>query len=177
MALEVLATLFLASGDVGQVVFVERNVNLRPTPSFEHPPIIKLTPPEEAALLDTVQVDGYYHVRTPEGLEGWVWTRNLDVDLTRGLEPGDEIREYDRDDWNHWTDAASDCQDARQEVLIRDANSTITFEEREDGRECRVASGLWVDPYGGDTIRDPGDLDIDHMVPLQNAHCSGGWRR
>jgi hypothetical protein len=38
-----------------------------------------------------------------------------------------------------------------------------------------VATGEWFDPYTGETITNSTKLDIDHMVPLKNAHDSGGW--
>ena len=34
-------------------------------------------------------------------------------------------------------------------------------------------SGKWLDPYTGQIFTNPGDLDIDHMVPLAEAHRSG----
>ena len=80
---------------------------------------------------------------------------------------------YNRNDWGSWTDADGDCQDTRQEVLIAEgANLTYT-----DANQCRVASGEWTGVYTGQIFTDPGDLDIDHMVPLRNAHNSGssGW--
>ena len=39
----------------------------------------------------------------------------------------------------------------------------------------RVESGEWFGVYTGESFTDPGDLDVDHMVPLENAHRSGGW--
>lgn len=39
---------------------------------------------------------------------------------------------------------------------------------------CDVAAGRWVDLYTGQVFTDPSLLDIDHMVPLANAHRSGG---
>jgi hypothetical protein len=44
---------------------------------------------------------------------------------------------------------------------------------------CRVVAGLWVDRFTGERFTDPSRLDIDHMVPLANAHRSTGalWPR
>ena len=80
--------------------------------------------------------------------------------------------EYDRGDWRHWIDEDADCQDARQEVLLEESEVTVTYE---DSRQCRVEMGLWTGLYTGEEFTDPKDLDIDHMVPLANAHRSVGW--
>ena len=39
---------------------------------------------------------------------------------------------------------------------------------------CRVVSGLWIDPWTGNEFTDPADVEIDHHVPVYNAHRSGG---
>ena len=83
-----------------------------------------------------------------------------------------DIPDYDRDEWRHWTDEDEDCQDARQEALIAESDTPVTYKSDE---KCKVASGSWVGPYTGESFTDPADLDIDHMVPLANAHRSGGW--
>ena len=82
------------------------------------------------------------------------------------------IPDYDRADWRHWIDTDGDCQDARQEVLIAESRSAVVYEA---GDQCRVESGDWFGVYTGESFTDPGDLDVDHMVPLANAHRSGGW--
>ena len=83
-----------------------------------------------------------------------------------------DLPEYDRSAWRHWTDEDGDCQNARQEVLIAESSVAVTFQSED---QCRVATGLWEGPYTGMTVDDPGNLDVDHMVPLGNAHQSGGW--
>ena len=82
------------------------------------------------------------------------------------------ITTYDRDDWKHWTDADGDCQDARNEALIAESRVSVSY--RTD-RRCRVATGEWRAPYTGTIVTDPSKLDMDHMVPLANAHASGAW--
>ena len=84
----------------------------------------------------------------------------------------DAIPEYDRGEWRHWTDEDGDCQDARQEALVAESVSPVAYT---DSDRCRVASGAWVGPYTGERFTDPTRLDVDHMVPLGNAHQSGGW--
>lgn len=90
----------------------------------------------------------------------------------RVAELSDDIPSYDRGQWRHWTDEDRDCQDARQETLIAESIVEVTYTTTE---RCRVESGIWVGPYTGTEVTDPSDLDIDHMVPLANAHRSGGW--
>ena len=82
------------------------------------------------------------------------------------------MSEYNRSDWRHWIDADGDCQDARQEALIAESLSAVVYEA---GNACRVESGNWFGLYTGESFTDPSSLDVDHMVPLANAHRSGGW--
>ena len=83
-----------------------------------------------------------------------------------------DIPEYDRSQWKHWVDADGDCQDTRQEVLVRESRSEVAFET--DSR-CRVETGWWNGDFTRMRVNDPSELDITHRVPLQNAHRSGGW--
>ena len=62
------------------------------------------------------------------------------------------------------------------EVLIAESISPVGFKT---SKGCRVVSGSRDDPYSGRTITDATKLDIDHMVPLKEAHQSGAanWSR
>ena len=79
---------------------------------------------------------------------------------------------YDRDDWGGgWSDDDGDCLNTRHEVLMAEATASPVL--RNDG--CLVTGGRWLAVFTGSTVDDPRALDIDHLVPLANAHRSGGW--
>lgn len=78
---------------------------------------------------------------------------------------------YNRSDWGaSWIDVDKDCQNTRQEVLIQESLIPVTL----DSTGCKVVSGLWLCLYTGSIVTDPSKLDIDHLVPLENANASGG---
>ncbi len=84
-------------------------------------------------------------------------------------------RGYERGSWPHWLDADGDCLSTRQEVLLAESVGSVRLNP--DG--CQVRTGLWRDAYTGELHREPGALDVDHLVPLAEAHRSGGrgWNR
>ena len=92
--------------------------------------------------------------------------------LLRIDEVSPDLPFYDRDDWRHWVDEDKDCQNTRHEALIEESLAKVSFKT---DRKCQVATGEWPDPYTGETVTDATSLDIDHMIPLKNAHNSGGW--
>jgi hypothetical protein len=69
-----------ASTAFAQSVTVSRNVNLRPEQSSAEPSIRLLTPAEPPLeLIEPHTLDGYYHVKTTSGEEGYVWSRSVRV--------------------------------------------------------------------------------------------------
>ena len=77
---------------------------------------------------------------------------------------------YDRDLFPHWDYVGDDC-DVRDLVLIAEA-----VRGPSTGRSCPVGPGTWLSAFDGVTVRDPSQLDIDHMVPLAEAWASGARR-
>lgn len=77
---------------------------------------------------------------------------------------------YDRDLFPHWDYVGDGC-DVRDLVLIAEARSGPST-----GRSCPVGSGRWLSAFDGTTVRNPSELDVDHMVPLAEAWGSGARR-
>lgn len=82
------------------------------------------------------------------------------------------IPTYDRDDWSHWSDDDGDCQNIRHEVLQDETQEAVTFTTSSN---CYVATGKWYGVYTGEYYYSASELDVDHFVPLKNAHDSGGY--
>ncbi|MDG4768530.1 HNH endonuclease family protein [Solwaraspora sp. WMMD406] len=72
---------------------------------------------------------------------------------------------YSRDRFPHWSRTGDNC-DVRDTVLERDGTAIEL-----DG--CNVVGGQWLSAFDGRSFTDPGDLDVDHIVPLANAWRSG----
>ena len=83
------------------------------------------------------------------------------------------ITRYNRDDWGNWEDDDNDGLNTRHEVLARESLIKPVISNN------RVISGKWYDKFTGQYFTNARDLDIDHLVPLKNAHISGAsnWSR
>lgn len=66
---------------------------------------------------------------------------------------------YKRTDWPHWGDYDGDGCNTRCEVLAAE----------------RRTDGTWYSVYDGQSTSNSSTFDIDHFVPLAEAHESGGW--
>lgn len=79
---------------------------------------------------------------------------------------------YNRDaqygGWKSW----GDCQDTRAKVLIRDSKVSVSFTGT---KTCTVDSGLWYDPYSNESFEAASQVQIEHVIPLSEAHKSGAW--
>ena len=100
-------------------------------------------------------------------LPGLAWGQVIEPEVDA---PYDRARQY-----GGWIYADRDCMNTRHEVLA--AESLVPPVLSPDG--CKVIGGLWYGLYTGRTFTDPRDLDIDHLVPLKEAHQSGAhaWDR
>lgn|GEM_PF-1974728 len=114
---------------------------------------------------------------TPEQAEAAL----ADLDVGPPTLPG--TGDYDRDDYGErWEDVDGNGCNQRDDVLLRDARPGTAVVEQQGGCPHDVVAGTWDDPYTGavlvfDDLKDPDQaqaISIDHVVPLAEAHRSGG---
>lgn len=162
-------------GRAAEYLEVRREASVYAEPNKRSTPLAEVAPgqagkPVLLELVTTEKSNGYYSVYFPESRKpGWIYKTSV----RRHLGPEPRYTVYRRSLYKHWIDADGDCQDTRQEVLIRDATGKIEFAKP---RKCTVVRGQWLDPYTGQSFREPRQLDIDHVVALKNAHESGAWK-
>jgi len=80
---------------------------------------------------------------------------------------------YTRAQFTHWSDLDRNGCDARNDTLKRDLTEVIY---KAGTRDCKVISGLLLDPYSGKVITfssTKSNIDIDHVVALSNAWQTG----
>ena len=81
--------------------------------------------------------------------------------------------DYDRDLYmpRGWLQTGRPGCNVRELVLIAEAQSISRVNQ-----DCRPLDGVWLSWYDGEEFDDPSEIDIDHMVPLAEAHDSGAAR-
>ncbi|MFE4305698.1 HNH endonuclease family protein [Streptomyces sp. NPDC056891] len=93
------------------------------------------------------------------------------ADAVEQIPVADEARAgYSRDSFKHWNaglDLSDGCN-TRAEVLQAEA-----VEAPAVAAGCKLSGGAWTSYYDGQEVRDPGKLDIDHLVPLAESWDSG----
>lgn len=75
---------------------------------------------------------------------------------------------YDRDLFEHWSDVDGDGCNTRAELLIAASMVPVGYSSG-----CTVASGEWTSVYDGQAWTNASDVDIDHLVPLEETWASG----
>lgn len=174
-ALFVVLLLAVSASEAADYLEVRREATIYEGPNKKSDRLAEVAPGEanKPVLLELVTTEksrGYYPVHVPDTRKkGWIYKTYV----RRHPGPEPHYTAYRRSLYKHWVDADGDCQDTRQEVLIRNATGKVDFEKP---RKCDVVRGQWLDPYTGKTFKEPRQLDIDHVVPLKNAHESGAWK-
>lgn len=82
------------------------------------------------------------------------------------IAPEGKMAGYSRDRFPHWASQGNSC-DTREIVLQRQGTDVKT------DKDCKSVSGTWNSPYDNVVIKDAGEVDIDHAVPLAEAWRSG----
>jgi|GEM_PF-1293650 len=78
-AITVLVALCGVKSVVAQQVVAKEDVNVRADPSRSHKPIAMLTSGDTASLVSSDTTSGYLHVRTSGGVNGWAYSRYVEV--------------------------------------------------------------------------------------------------
>ena len=91
-------------------------------------------------------------------------------DLLSALKVAPEVSGgYNRKLFPHWSRTGG-CT-TRESVLRRDAVSK--FPDRAPSESCKVVSGVWLSVYDNQTVYAASEMDVDHVVSLNEAWRSG----
>jgi hypothetical protein len=79
-SLFVLAFILFSAGHASAMgAIVKRQAALHSEPSNAHIPFMFLEAQEDVELMDPSPTSGYYHVRTSDGDEGWIYSLNIEI--------------------------------------------------------------------------------------------------
>jgi 5-methylcytosine-specific restriction endonuclease McrA len=84
-------------------------------------------------------------------------------------------RARDYGGWQRMAEPLNRCFTTREQVLSDESTTPVRIRRTRSGWHCTIATGTWIDPYTAQNITNAKQMDIDHLVPLKEAHLSGGY--
>jgi hypothetical protein len=179
LAVTLLLSLFASIG-LAQEAVVVRDVNMRSEPTSASSSVRLLKPAEKLTLIAPGKSSGYYHAKTQDGAEGWVWARNVrlvsvaQAASTPSASPAPHRQQG-------WTGPAAIYPDSSK--TLGAPNPDIT----QDNIAENICSKSWstsaVRPTTSVTSRiktqtmtaygftDPTHYELDHLMSLQVGGC------
>jgi len=158
-----------------QTAVVIRNVNLRPDASTNGAPLDTLKPGTKLELVETGNTNGFLHVKTPNGTEGWAWSRNLRVQTTGAASEVQHVAPANLYPDPIKTPGLADTlsvDDLKRIYTDHCPDSKPTCTYSQDHRNVPAAAHKKVyDEYDvPQDQRNIKDGEVDHFYPL----CAGG---
>lgn len=179
-AVALLAIAVITSG-CGLLTGLRAQDESAPTAARNETPGVPATLPDPEDLRPPTPTAPSHTATTTESATDPESASTVSTPLTAALarivvRPESDHGSYVRDEWApHWGpgNSVSDGLNTRHEILKAQSSCPV---EIYDGR---VVSGCWVSVYDGIRTEDPSEFDVDHIVPIAEAHQSGGasWDR
>jgi hypothetical protein len=160
-----LFSLLLAGVAAAQTATVKKNVNLRADATISSAVIELLKPGATLTVVASAKQGGFYHVKTEDGRQGWVWARNISIQNATGFQANAVGAQCDPSLWNHVYNS--------KRLIVK--------------QECIAVTGTFVDDTKGkkrDGVRHEADgdthgwLDVDpqfkNLLNAGNLSDEGG---
>ena len=106
--------------------------------------------------------------QTAEATTSTISARSLLSRIPNASESG--ASSYVRTKFTYPIDANKDCQDTRAEVLLQETKAPVAYTKES---HCVVKTGRWYSYYDGVYVTSASGVQIDHLVPLEQAWVSG----
>ncbi len=167
--------LLQASLTAAQTAVVSRNVNLRPDASTNGAPIDTLKTGTKLELIETAKTNGFLHVRTEDGKEGWVWSRNLHVQAntaTSSMQHVGPANLYPDPKMTPGLAATLDVDDLKKTYTDNcpDSKPSCTYSQDHRNVPASVHKKVYDEYNVPQDQRNIKDGEVDHFYPL----CAGG---
>jgi len=172
-----LLALLLLQGSLAaaQTAVVTRSVNLRPHASTNGAPVDTLKTGTKLEVVETHQTNGFLHVKTEDGAEGWAWSRNLHVQ-TNGT--GANVQHvgpanlYPDPRMTPGLSATLNVDDLKKTYTDNcpDSKPTCTYSQDHRNVPASVHRKVYDEYNVPQDQRNIKDGEVDHFYPL----CAGG---
>jgi hypothetical protein len=171
----VFSLLIFATSVAGQTAVVKGNANLRPDASTKHAPIGHLKVGDKVEIIDPSATNGFLHIKTQDGTEGWAWSRNLNVQTASAEATGQRVGPANLYPTASMTPGKADTLmladlTKRYTEHCPSGKTTCTYSQAHRNVSKTVHTKVYDEYNVPQAKRNKIDGEVDHLYPL----CAGG---